>query len=286
MLAADLVEVAEEDTCTLPDVEALKRAADSAETAVARAEGAQESAIDGLRELEELDKPLAAAEAGAARDLQNAGSQLGAIESRTDFAGLELGLDGGRKAAAEASMNLEDAERDASAHDAVDIERRIKAIDARSSATAEAKRKLETEIARPRERWRARAARSRRTGGVCREEAEAARKHFERVRQEAETLKLLRETLEAARAETSRTYVEPVARRARRYIEQLLPAATCPTRRFRPREHCARRRIRRCPTCRAAPRSTCRADAPCFCRMLLDKEARVADTRRPPSLFR
>jgi hypothetical protein len=44
-----------------------------------------------------------------------------------------------------------------------------------------------------------------------------------RVAEEAGTLKLLRDTLEHARAETSGKFVGPVARRARRYIEQLLP---------------------------------------------------------------
>jgi uncharacterized protein YhaN len=43
------------------------------------------------------------------------------------------------------------------------------------------------------------------------------------VAEEAGTLKLLRDTLEHARAETSGKFVGPVARRARRYIEQLLP---------------------------------------------------------------
>jgi len=45
------------------------------------------------------------------------------------------------------------------------------------------------------------------------------------VTQKAETLKLLRDTLESARAETSQTFVGPVARRARRHIERLLPGA-------------------------------------------------------------
>lgn len=58
---------------------------------------------------------------------------------------------------------------------------------------------------------------------VAREEADAAASNLARVSQEAETLQLLRDTLEAARAETSRTFVGPVAKRAHRYIERLLP---------------------------------------------------------------
>lgn len=224
LFMAGLEETAEEDACELPDIEALKRAADAAESAFARTEGAQESVIDGLRELEQRDRPLAAAEAGAVSDLQNARSQLAAIETRTDFAGLLDAVDSARKSAAKAAVNLEDAERNASAYDAADIERRIKAIDARSLAAAEAKHKLETEIARLEGTVES-------EGGMglaeqaafAVEETDATRKHLERVTQEAETLKLLRETLEAARAETSRTYVEPVARRARRHIERLLP---------------------------------------------------------------
>ncbi len=219
-----LKEIVEEDACELPDIEALKRAADAAESAFARAEGAQESAIDVLLDLEEQDRPLAAVEAGAASDLQNARSQLAAIEIRSDFAGLVDALDSVRKSATETAINLEDAERNASAHDAADIERRIKAIDARSSSAAQAKRKLETEIARLEGTVESEGGKGlAEQAAFAVEETDAARKHLDRVTQEAETLKLLRETLEAARAETSRTYVEPVARRARRHIERLLP---------------------------------------------------------------
>ena len=60
---------------------------------------------------------------------------------------------------------------------------------------------------------------------VAREEADAAAANLARVTREADTLKLLRDTLESARAETSRTFVGPVARRARRHIERLLPGS-------------------------------------------------------------
>lgn len=224
LFIAGLEETGEEDSDEPPDMAALRQAADAAETALARTEGVQESAIDGLRELEEQDRPLAAAEAAAESDLQNARGQLATIESRADFAGLDAALDGARKAAAEAAVNLEDAERNASAHDAPDIERRIKAIDARSSAAAETKRRLETDIARLEGTVESEGGKGlAEQAAFATEEFEAARKHLDRVTQEAETLKLLRETLEIARVEMSRTYVGPVARRARRYIERLLP---------------------------------------------------------------
>ena len=224
LFVADLEGTKEEDAAELPDIEAIKRAADAAETELARAEGLQESAIDGLRDLEEQDKPLAAAEAGAVSDLQNARSQLAAIETRGDFSGLAAALDDARKSAAEAAINLENAERNALAHDVADIERRIKTIDARSSAASEAKRKLETEIARLEGTVESEGGKGlAEQAAFAAEEAEAANRHLERVTQEAETLKLLRETLDAARTETSRTYVGPVARRARRHIERLLP---------------------------------------------------------------
>ncbi|WP_370677313.1 AAA family ATPase [Pleomorphomonas sp. PLEO] len=224
LFVAGLEETEGDDSGGLPDMAALRQAADAAEVALARAEGVQESAIDGLRELEEQDRPLAVAEAGAESELQNARRQLAAIESRADFAGLIAALDSARKAAAEATVNLEEAERNASAHDAADIERRIRAIDARSSAAAETKRRLETDIARLEGTVDSEGGKGlAEQVAFAVEESEAARKHLERVTQEASTLKLLRETLEAARIETSRNYVGPVVRRARRYIERLLP---------------------------------------------------------------
>ena len=71
----------------LPDLAALVQAVDAAETLQARAQGAQDGAIEALRSAEQEDAPLASAEAGAASDLANAQAELETIERRGDFAG-------------------------------------------------------------------------------------------------------------------------------------------------------------------------------------------------------
>lgn len=208
----------------LPDIAVLTNALETADTALARAEGAQDSALTVLRRAEEEDAPLATVEAGAASDLANATAQIAAIENRPEFPSLAEDLARAREQTAEAAVKLEEATRDATAHDPASITRKIETVDARSRAAGEARTKLEMEIARLEgtvESEGGKGLADREAG--AREEAEAARAAQQRITEEAETLKLLRETLDEARDETSAKFVGPVAKRAKRHIERLLP---------------------------------------------------------------
>lgn len=60
---------------------------------------------------------------------------------------------------------------------------------------------------------------------AAREEEDAAAALVARLGREADVLEHLRETLAAAAAEASRTFLAPVTRRAARYVERLLPGA-------------------------------------------------------------
>ncbi|MBE2993772.1 AAA family ATPase [Sphingomonas sp. CFBP 13603] len=209
-----------------PPVQAFADAVDMAETVLARAEGAQESAATVLALIEEQERPLAAIEAGAASDFQNAANQLERIEKGQGFGNLAGDLIGAKEKAAETATILNEAERNASAHDAHSIERGIANIDARQAAASDVRRRLETDIARlegtiESEGGKGLAERA----AVATEEAMAAKQALGRTTEEALTLKLLRDTLEEVRTETSRTYVGPVTARAKRHIERLLPGA-------------------------------------------------------------
>lgn len=212
------------ETLALPDIAALFEALENAETAFAQAEGHQQSAIEVLQRAEKDDAPLGAIEAGAESDLANTGRSIESIESNPQWATLEAELPKAREEAAAAAVNLEQAKRDVTAHDVGAISRKIEVIDARVRGSAEARTKLETDIARLEGTIES-------EGGLglgdraaaTQEEAEAARAALARVTEEAATIKLLRETLELARAETSAKFVGPVAKRAKRYIERLLP---------------------------------------------------------------
>lgn len=208
----------------LPDITALTNALEVADSALAKTEGAQDSAVEALRRIEQDDAPLATAEAGAASDLANAKAQIDAVEGRSEFPALAADLTRVREQTAEAAVKLEEATRDATAHDPAAITRKIETVDARSRAASDARTKLEMDIARFEgtvESEGGKGLADREAGS--REEAEAARAALKRITEEAETLKLLRETLDEARDETSAKFVGPVAKRAKRHIERLLP---------------------------------------------------------------
>jgi len=226
LLIAGLADEGEGQEGELPDVRALTQTLEVADVVMARAEGARDSAIDALRSIEEEDAPLATAEAGAASDLSNASTQLSGIEGRPEFATLTNDLMRSRETAAHAQVSLEEAKRNASAHDQASIQRKIETIDARTRAATEARKRLETELAKlegnlESEGGKGLADRE----AAAREEVEAAQYALQRISEEADALKLLRDTLEVARIETSARFVGPVASRAKRYIERLLPGS-------------------------------------------------------------
>ena len=209
-----------------PDVEALTIALREADIALAKAEGVDAVASQQLREVEARNAPLMVQEAGAERDAFNAEAQLAILEAKPEVASLDDALRDARQQEAAALVNLQDAERAATAHDVVTIERQIGLLDKRVEVARAQRTDLEKVIAGLEARIEAEGGKGLADrAAVAREEADAAATNLARVTQEAETLKLLRDMLESARAETSRTFVGPVARRARRHIERLLPGA-------------------------------------------------------------
>lgn len=202
----------------------LEEASEAAELEVVRAETVHDSAVDTLRALEDAERPLAEAEAGARQDLANAKDRVTEVEALPQFEGLEHALQSAAETAAAAAVALAEAQQNAQAHDVAAIEGKIATIDARARRASERRTELMLEIARLE-------AQVETEGGkglgdqaaAAQEEAEAATASLTRVRDEADTLKLLRDVLEEARAEASRTFVGPVAKRAKRHIERLLP---------------------------------------------------------------
>lgn len=224
LFVAELEPEATEAEIALSDVTALAAALEAADMRLARAEGTQDSTIAALRRAEEADAPLALVGAGAVSDLAHATALLQEIEARPEWVSLDADLDRARGTAAGAAVQLEEAKWNASAHDVSVINRKIEVIDARIRVAAETRTRLETEIARLEGNIES-------EGGLgladraasAQEEVVAADAALQRVTEEADTLKLLRDTLESARNETAAKFVGPVARRAKRYISQLLP---------------------------------------------------------------
>ena len=206
------------------DLEALAIAVRDADTEQAKAEGVDEAASERLRVLEAKNAPLLVLETGAERDVSNAEAHLAAIEGNPAVASLTDALQEARQSEAGALVGLRDAERAATAHDVTVIGGKIGVLDKRFEVARTQRNELEKVIAGLEARIEAEGGKGLADrAAAAREEAEAAAANLARVTQEAETLKLLRDTLEGARAEASRTFVGPVARRARRHIERLLP---------------------------------------------------------------
>ncbi len=208
----------------LPDLRVLQEALDAFDGELKRMEAKQDAALLALQQAENREKPLALAEAAAESLLENAKAQKRRIEEQPDFLNLDNLVEKGRKDESAAAFALEEAERHASAHDISLIERRIAAIDTRSKATLARKVELEKRIVELEttavsEGGRGLAERAE----TAREEAEEASLQEKRVLLEAKTVRLLLETLNEARSETARTFVGPVAKRAKEHIERLLP---------------------------------------------------------------
>ena len=206
------------------DVDALAIAVRDADTEHAKAEGVHEVASERLRVIDAKNAPLLVLETGAERDVSNAEAQLAAIEGDPAVANLTDALQEARQLEAAALIGFQDAERAATAYDVTLIGGKIGVLDKRLEVARTQRNDLEKVIAGLEARIEAEGGKGLAgRAAAAREEAEAAAANLARVTQEAETLKLLRDTLESARAEASRTFVGPVARRARRHIERLLP---------------------------------------------------------------
>ena len=219
--------IADSDTVapdTIPDLAALEKRFEDAEEGLATADGTYQAALEALRKAEEKDRPLATAETSARSTLASAEQQIAKIEADPRFANLDAELLAARKEAAGADVAWQKAQENAGSLDPDAIERQIEKIDKRAESARTQATELQLEIARLEATIETEGGKGlAEAAAKAEEEAEAAQRSLDRVSEEAATVKLLRDTLEDARLETSRTYVGPIARRAKRHIERLLP---------------------------------------------------------------
>ena len=200
----------------------LTRRLEEAETAAVRAETLHDQAVQDLRELEDRDRPLAAAQAGAERDQTHATDRIAQLEQKPDFAGLADAIAKAREDVAQAAK----ATRDATAHDVQAINRKIETIDSRARAGQTRRSDLEKDIARLEAIIESEGGKGLASlAAAAAEEADAATQALARLDEEAATVKMLKDVLDEARAEASRTFVGPVAQRARVHVERLFPGA-------------------------------------------------------------
>ncbi|UZW58217.1 AAA family ATPase (plasmid) [Sphingobium sp. JS3065] len=204
----------------------LTRRLEEAETVVVRAETLHDQAVQDLREIEDRDRPLAAAQAGAERDQTHASDRIAQLEGKPDFAGLADAIAKAREDVAQAAVKLAEAKRNATAHDVQAINRKIETIDSRARAGQTRRSDLEKDIARLEAIIESEGGKGLASlAAAAAEEADAATQALARLDEEAATVKMLKDVLDEARAEASRTFVGPVAQRARVHVERLFPGA-------------------------------------------------------------
>lgn len=213
-------------TDTPRPVPELETAQDAAEAAFVRAEAVHRQAEADLREAEKAETPLAIAEQTARNESAAIAQELDRIAAHPDFATLADALPRAREANAAAALALQQARDDAAAFDEEALRRRIATFAARRKAAEDARGDLRSRIA-------VLEARIESDGGkglaekaaAARDEDEAAQAALVRIGEEAEVLRLLRDTLAEAQAQTARTITGPVARRAERYLGRVLHGA-------------------------------------------------------------
>lgn len=205
-----------------PDVPALAQALDRVEQALAVAEDRAAATQAALDEAATDDGRLAVAQAKAQTELDRTCEELAAIA--VDCTDLPARFAAANQAEAEALLAHDQAGRAAQVSDKGAIKRQIERAE-RERGLAEAKRSqcerdiaaLETTVSLEGEKGLGERL------ATARQEEAAARALLDRLQLEADTVSLLRDVLDSAREELSRTIIGPVAKRAARHIGRILP---------------------------------------------------------------
>lgn len=128
---------------------------------------------------------------------------------------------------AHAKVDLETAKRTAQALDLAALERKLEAANRRQGRLTEERLELVGAVAKLEEQAKTQGGQgpaTRAHGAV--ELAEVAEQQAQQLRDDADILALLKETLESAQADASRKYLAPVTKRVEPYVRRLLPNAS------------------------------------------------------------
>ncbi|MCW5733674.1 MAG: AAA family ATPase [Enhydrobacter sp.] len=198
-----------------------------ARTAERTAQGRREAAVEALRTAELAQERLAGLVARANADHQRLQSDLdGELAALADD-DLAEQLSQARASEARALLARDEARRAAAGLDEAALTRRRAGLVQKRERMREDRLGLVQEIARLEERARTLGG----TGPATRataavEAADAARLACERLREEAEVLRLLKQVIGDAQLAASRRYLAPITRRVAPYVSRLLPNAS------------------------------------------------------------
>lgn len=215
-----------EEDQPLPDMQALDAALHEAEETFTRADADHQLAQQALDTSVEAHTPLQVAKGTAQSALEHAERDRIAIESDPAFADREERLTRAREALTMKSHEHRKAQDLAQGLDPASVERQLTAHEARTRAAQQDARNIKEEVIRL-------GAKVESGGGqglgeklaAARDELSDAAQALDRVELDVATLKLLRGTLEETRSQSAQTITGPVARRAARYVDRILPGA-------------------------------------------------------------
>ncbi len=221
---AELGESAGDAKAPVDDLTALEKDVADAKLAEATATGQHEEARTALSKAETALATAVADLASATRESEAASEELRIVSEDGDRAKLDAALTEAQRDRAVKLETLERAREGSQAFNLEAIAKRLDNIDRAASRGGQEQLELTAKIAA----LEASVVREGKTGPAgrvaeTREEEQAAVSACNRLRDEADTLELLRSALTDAANEASRTFLAPVTRRAAGYIGQLLP---------------------------------------------------------------
>lgn len=221
---AGLGETRADITAPDDDLDAHEAAVTDARLAEAAATSTHDESRTALSKAENALATVSADLTAATRELDAAEANLRTVLDDADRASLESALGELQRDRTAKLELLEQARAGARAFDLDAIKRRLDNIARATARAGEERLELTGRIAS----LEATVAREGTTGPAGRvaeakEEERAANSALSRLRQEADTLEVLRKALADAASDASRTFLAPVTRRAARYVERLLP---------------------------------------------------------------
>ncbi len=220
----DASEMADAGVTPGEDVEARWEVARTAERT---AQGRREAAVDALRAAELAEVRLAGHVARAVGEHQRLSAELVAELAALSDDDLAERLSESRAAEARAVLARDEARRAAAGLDEAALTRRRAGLVQKHERMREDRLALVQEIAKLEERARTMGGAGPATRATAAAEAaDVARVAHERLREEAEVLRLLKQVIGEAQLAASRRYLAPITRRVAPYVSRLLPNAS------------------------------------------------------------
>jgi len=220
------------DACDMPEAavasgEHAEARWDAARTAERTAQGRREAAVDALRVAELAEVRLASQVSRATAEHHRLESDLAADLAALGDDDLGEQLAAARTGEARALLARDEARRAAAGLDEAALTRRRGGLVQKRERMREDRLGLVQEIAKLEERARTLGGAGPATRAMAAAEAaDAARVAHERLREDAEVLRLLKQVIGDAQLAASRRYLAPITRRVAPYVSRLLPNAS------------------------------------------------------------